>query len=1054
MSTYYYNGAVVLGSNMSLGWNEQQTSLTIKVAEDPLDPFGSSFVAPTPGTPSIFQLGAFSYAGIVRSVNKSVSTSGAPTFDIILTDPKDIMDIPVILSGYYQPSIFSYNLLNVFGYLENTGGFGYSGHNDSGIPWTKLVAALGQMMSTQNLYGGPIVFGNVTYIVNFNDAGLLGAPPYYRIGGGTNTMTLKELISAYCEEAGLDYYCYLTPPIDGDNLWVINIVTESRKFAPPLGTIDNYVSQNTGDVLNYESGLEWANQITSTVITGGQKTDLFFATNIRPYWGKDIDGNIINSYLESIRCPDWPAAEKAKKNGQDSYDENGIPRFPQYWRYINNGALYTKANLNATPISKYIGSTIYPIDDLELRAAREDMGTWRNFVYNVYPYKAAAIGPEGMNGNVNIFQNPKGPADAVRWVGQAAMAGNVGDLTSKQADAEIAVYNFVRAYAEEFYGKKFLVGIPFMFSATDSETGQIKYSHEPVDSAWYEDYASLGLTNLDSYYFRTPDEKFMPFAYFSNTITVDKERINPGDAICYYNKMYLKASINTQILSVSNAPYVLVTLAAPLYSVDDNVTGNEEDLRRALIESGKFTNEQIDNQGGARAFAKLRQQPPSNGDMDGITLSPPIYTPNVIAVPLKSNILCYGPWKAQSSTLGKVRYEQDESLVPWQYGSYAAMEQAANAKVWNGLSTMEIAERGRITRAGIPLVNLGQALVEGGPAVTGMNISCSKDGLTTSYEFRTFSPKLNTPDKGAVDRIRRIGLAAQKARRDMVTNARRREIGIEAVVDAKRAREQRKAVWQRRKTPHDCLIAKVMPQETDEDGNTTDDMRITVSTVDILEGRMLASMYEEDIDSVALTSTSAIMRPYSTYDNEFMPSIVVPTGSAGLKSIDFLQISREGHDIEVGTQNEFSGWNQYREPVNTGYQRSIGYAMNNAFIGWGYSIYDQKRTADIHGSVSGSSVFRQSNIWHAGPMDSLWDKIRGCWTSHDILLGVTNQAISGGSSGNVTLYNGTSKLSYSGQDVIVSANIWYTGASVPSGKRVTLAYTAHANKLFIIGADC
>lgn len=382
MSTYHYCGAVVLGSNMNLGWNEQQTSLTIKVVEDPLDPLGNSFIAPTPGTPSAFAIGAFAYYGIVRSWTREGNTNGLPTYEVNLTDPKDILDVPVILNGYYQPTNFTFNVLNAFGFLENTLGFGGAGVNESGIPWNNVVAALGQMMAVQNLYGSPIVFGNQTYVLNLNDAGLKGSPSYYRIGGGAQSMTIRELISAYCEDAGLDYYCYLTPPDYGVSSWIINVATVSRRYAPQLGTIANYVSQNTGNVLNYSNGLEWANQTTGSVVTGGQVTDLFFGTVIKPFFGKDSAGNVIDSYLGKIYCPDWWGAEAALKalnaansfpnNGDASspYDIKGLPKQPTYWRYLNNGALYVQANLNAGPIAKYIGQTTYPIDELELRAAR------------------------------------------------------------------------------------------------------------------------------------------------------------------------------------------------------------------------------------------------------------------------------------------------------------------------------------------------------------------------------------------------------------------------------------------------------------------------------------------------------------------------------------------------------------------------------------------------------------------------------------------------------------------------------------------------------------
>jgi len=143
------------------------------------------------------------------------------------------------------------NLINVFGILENDdvryrvptstdtagtslgyGGFGFSGRSQDGIPLIKLMWALHIGINhvppmtdgyRQRTHGGNLLFGRHNYDIRASDAaipyyyhfdalnfynqivGKLG--PQFRVEG--QYKTLREIITALCDEANIEYYSYI-----------------------------------------------------------------------------------------------------------------------------------------------------------------------------------------------------------------------------------------------------------------------------------------------------------------------------------------------------------------------------------------------------------------------------------------------------------------------------------------------------------------------------------------------------------------------------------------------------------------------------------------------------------------------------------------------------------------------------------------------------------------------------------------------------------------------------------------------------------------------------
>ncbi len=72
-------------------------------------------------------------------------------------------------------------------------------------------------------------------------------------------------------------------------------------------------------------------------------------------------------------------------------------------------------------------------------------------------------------------------------------------------------------------------------------------------------------------------------------------------------------------------------------------------------------------------------------------IHPSPYRPTAVTLPMKSNRDSYGPWSV-IGVPGKVNFQRDESLVPWNYGDFDTMNQAAIAKLANSATNMQEAE--------------------------------------------------------------------------------------------------------------------------------------------------------------------------------------------------------------------------------------------------------------------------------------------------------------------------------------------------------------------------
>src|SRR5262249_43983345 len=152
--------------------------------------------------------------------------------------------------------------------------------------WNLIVTALLNICDNPvaGAYGGPLTFRGNSYSLDLSE---LPVPDSnYRMGG--TTLYLLDAIAAICDDGGRDFFVELQG-------FKIKVRTADRKNQPPLGTIAQAISANTGNVERSEDGLEVRNEVTSSFLVGGDVCDLYQTDEdgAFSFWGYDINGEAI-----------------------------------------------------------------------------------------------------------------------------------------------------------------------------------------------------------------------------------------------------------------------------------------------------------------------------------------------------------------------------------------------------------------------------------------------------------------------------------------------------------------------------------------------------------------------------------------------------------------------------------------------------------------------------------------------------------------------------------------------------------------------------------------
>jgi hypothetical protein len=1077
-------GASLTGLGSQIGWNEQQSQLTVRLVEDPAN--GDFFNPPPTGTPIYFQLGGYNFFGFLQRWVKRNAPDGLPIFEAICNDPRSLLEgAHVVVRDYAGATSAVANLFNAYGFWENQLGFGGAQVNEAGMPWFLVLQAIEAMANTPGgtPYGGPLTFRGFSYSLDLSE--LPVPPPYYRLGSSDNLLTM---ISQLCQDGGCDFFVEL----EG---FTIVVRTVSRYAQPPLGTITAIANDFLGEsLMTSESGLESRNEITSSFLVGGERADMFLADDsaISSFWGFDrlgfpitgtpgqtlwrpvwnppkVDVNnppeappgfvnpavfvpvtpILPSAVFSVSPPDNQVVAGGYWNFQSQDPNKASGQRYVYgsisWNPVISGV--ETMTLNATEVAYILGDTVYQCSTLEMRCALTNQETWEGYIESNRPDVNAILGtvtaPIANQQEIGATLQKKG--DLVNDTTQYAKFLDQFVVTDDPMVRQTALWQFVRKIAEQFLGRTFLVSIPFVAMKQLPETLQIVFSQQPSDAAFLpEGSEPLGLADYNEDFFLTEDGRLKGFAFFDTTQPVDLMRLQPSDAALQPNGVYLKAEVQSQVY-LNPLPCVVVELPSPVYKLSVDYVGDHSELAAVF---------QVDpNQ------LKGVMQDITSGNVN-LLIAPDVYHPTNLAVPLKSNIMSYGPWYV-SGPPGKVQFEYDTGMVPWAFGGFDEMNSAGMARVVNAVTFMQEAETGRIEVPGTPNWSLGDVMQAGGPNITNINVSYGANGVTTQIDMQTFSTPFGVFSKQNADRIKRLGQTGMQARRRL------RQLGRNlwmfnmtgAIATAGSAFNQTlmgTLKVARPQTPHSALAMRVFSDANANNGT----MLVTGSTMTDEEMvRAARANTPEIFQHTALMSLPGLLRPFSTSPSASgMSHYQEPSGVNGYTFPNALTSQThnpfgQGHDIEwLSWGEDYEGLNTYRNTPNVENTRAIALRSPLVLSGWGWGIdgFAYPGGSGLDGQYI-PHVLKRSDQWKTGVLDVLWDDYRGVWTVHDALTVV----IPSGTTlpGMVKVFD---PVADQDTGMRLEANNWFNGSIDTSGGdlKAILNYIPTSNSWFVVAVDC
>lgn len=1018
-------GATVRSFNSVVGWSGQTSQLTVQLVQDPLN--NDVFRPPLPGSPVFFQFYGYTFTGLLQKWSDSKDVNGLPAFTAICIDPREILDgTEVIISAYSGVTGGVPNLINAFGFWENQG-FGQSGENDAGMPWPNIAAAVMALTNTptQSDYGGPLAYQGFQYSLDLSE--LPPVPQFYRMGGVS--VNLLQAITQVCEDGGFEFFVDMVG-------FTIVVRTISRRLQPPLGTITAFINANQGGIVERsENGLESRNEITSSFLVGGPTTTLNLTDNLTQFWGYDTDGNPITSQTVTIAFQD----DDGKTT--NTFDCESMV-------------------LNASRVADILGKTTYKCTTLEMRLALINRDSWSIYLQTFYPDFSKQIGLTG------AFIGQSNPV-----VGKADMLNddpaNVIGLWNGIVGTDLEVrlqrfYDFVRESAEEYMGRKFLVSLPFILSYQDPETLKIVDSYDVTDSGFLDDESSLGLSELNEDIFKNPDGRYRALVEFTNLTGVDWGGIPENGTATEFDgrgnptSLFVEVGVDQNIVFNDGVPYALITLPGRISEEATSPVGDDGML--AGMMGGGNGNIVIVPQGQASQVNAPPDLNPiktllQNQYISGIALSPNYRLPISAGVPLRSNINTYGPWFV-AGTPGKVKFDQDPELTPWNYGGTDTMNEAGFARVLTTVSAMNLAESGMLELAEPPRTSLGNLLQFGGPNITGISCDISTGGFKTTYQFATFTQRFGVFSKSNIERMKRLSLTQQSLRRSTRAALKNQFLSVKVQQTAATARSfmQGAPKYVNRQSPHEVLVSF-----SQFDPNTSG-VRQTMQTATLEEalGLSNAGASPGEFKSTAMMSLNGLFRPFSTAPSTegiqgwianypAASSIAVLGDVPNTFNLDPFKMQ---NDVEVYANDDtYSGMCGFKRKSGFSNARLLALRGPLVISGWGYGTDTKKWPQNSNGTDWADNYLTRSDKWMVGPADLLWDSGRAVWTGFGFKRGNIYGVIAPQDSG---LFISKAGLSLA---------VWNDfSTSISGDPNVGLAahcnYDADSNKYYVTAVDC
>lgn len=589
------------------------------------------------------------------------------------------------------------------------------------------------------------------------------------------------------------------------------------------------------------------------------------------------------------------------------------------------------------------------------------------------------------------------------------------------------LYRRINDLASNYMGKRYMVTIPSMYAAIEPESNSLRVSQQPTDagyidsSQWASAYASGLIPEVSGLnILMTPEEKFYSFvkydeANIKNSGTneyhdngYDLGEISPPERI-YGNPYYawpdgtgefvaldlwFKTSVMEQIVYLDNTtllgPRAVVELPGQVgYDPLARNYGSLTQLYADIMDFGKDVSTgafNADTSFNSNAVSKALNKP----GIDELKLHEekrPL-TPDLFAIPLRSNILTYGPWYISGAN-GPVIFEKNDDLAPWNYNGYTGLDLAGYARVNDGVTNQTFDETGSVSVAGGPSLSVGDQLISGGPYITDISVSIGSDGISTQYSFQTWSSqrRLSKLTNFQSERIKRLSQTSRDLRRAF------RE-GL------------KNNLWKTGAGFLNDIRGKFIGLEDypRRDNSFTSHKVISGDGTSVVIQPLYnaVSQQEDNYQSKAIMSLEGLFRPVSLWPSSDLPSMTYPSAGASEPTSLDLNPFKVGHDITVLTNSKdgaitdagADGQNIEVEVDSSGVPDYRPFALRGPLMiaGWGkdtagdpvplYVDNEGNAVLDNDGNKQWDPDYlRDQTTWKVGPLDARWNESRGVWVA-------------------------------------------------------------------------
>ena len=541
-------------------------------------------------------------------------------------------------------------------------------------------------------------------------------------------------------------------------------------------------------------------------------------------------------------------------------------------------------------------------------------------------------------------------------------------INASEQDVEIMeiAYTWIKKFSDD-YGKKFMVRVPYTCGKMDTEStfqatgarGIILTSEQPSDGGWTEfntpntTVLQLDHPSLYTDFFTLSDNRLGAFCKYDNADSLESINLDVNDFVTKVvdgdDKVWIKVGVEDEYVYLDKStlfsPRAVITLPHAITEIEQNAGDFIKQINGIENIQTNFSTNAVDK---AKVRAKVKEAFESAGGSPlQLGMQSKMIMPDAVGFGIKSNILTYGPWGA-GAIAGGVEVKQDDGLVPWEYGGFDNLDLAGEALANEGITNNQVEDAGSVTLPGYPLVpvgaelrssidasgpyfnGLGVNLVENrvsllevvdsintyslpmyswvgtfGPNVTNLTCEVGPNGIQTTYQLRTWTPKFGKFARNNAQRIKQVGqqqLAYGKNLRAFSLQRLKSQYGGSlnqlATKDKKFGVIINEDVRGKANTPHEVFVGNTMPW------NSGEFVRPVVVSESIFD---LSTDINNAYDKKAIMSLDGLLRPVSMDGAGGLPRYFqYATGCQATLS--------RGATPPLDKEGEGGQYNQYNQP--------------------------------------------------------------------------------------------------------------------------------------------